>query len=68
MNMYEQEDSLGSVVDIHLVLVALLEVALDLLAKDGRPVLTVLTEKQSSQTLNHFMHGCDHRLNMDVDL
>ncbi|MFN9942710.1 MAG: hypothetical protein ACK56I_24915, partial [bacterium] len=43
-NMNEQ-DSLGSVVDVHLVLVALLEVALDLLAKDGGPVLTVLTEQ-----------------------
>jgi hypothetical protein len=68
MNINEQQDSLGSVVDIHLVLVALLQVALDLLAEDGRPVLTVLTEKQISQTLNHFMHGCDHRLNMEVDL
>ncbi len=56
MNMYEQDDSLGSVVDIHLVLVALLEVALDLLAKDGGPVLTVFTE-QSSQTVNHSLDG-----------
>jgi hypothetical protein len=59
MNMYEQQDSLGSIVDVHLVLVALLQVALDLLAEDGGPVLTVLTEKQISQTLNHFLHGCD---------
>jgi hypothetical protein len=57
MNMYEQ-NSLGSVVDIHLVLVALLQVAFDLLAEDGGPVLTVLTE-QISQTLNPFLHGCD---------
>jgi hypothetical protein len=53
-----EQDSLGSVVDVHLVLVALLQVALDLLAKDGGPVLTVLTEK-SSQTLSPFLHGCD---------
>jgi hypothetical protein len=45
MNINEQEDSLGSVVDVHLVLVALLQVALDLLAKDGGPILTVLTEQ-----------------------
>ncbi len=53
-NMYEQEDSLGSVVDVHLVLVALLQVAFDLLSEDSGPVLTVLTE-QRSLTLNHFL-------------
>ncbi len=56
MKMYDQDDSLGSVVDVHLVLVALLQVPLDLLTEDGGPVLTVLTE-QTSQTVNHSLDG-----------